>query len=115
MLVSEAIESNLASVPDLVFLVHLHTQLTPVFIDRTVVDSTAACIIDHAAAPLITIRECETHLYVIAHWPSFRHKTRSLIGIWEQHCLLEALIYDELVSHKIVVDLRDVSILRSGE
>lgn len=109
MLVSEITSTKTVAIPDLIFFVDLHTQLSPVLVNRTVVDTTASCIIYHSTTPLVSIGERKAHFYVMAQWPSFRHETRALVRVFHQHCLLKALVYNELVSHKVVVNLEIVS------
>jgi hypothetical protein len=98
-----------ANVPDLGFFIDLHAQLPSVFVDWTVIDTTGSSNVDDSATPLVAVGKSEAHLYIAAHWPSCRHELRAFIGIFDENCLLEALVYNELVLHKIVINLRVVS------
>lgn len=98
-----------ANVPDLGFFINLHAQLPSIFVDWTVIDTTGSSNVDDSTTSLVAVRKSEAHLHIAAHWSSCCHELRAFVGVFDEHCLLKALVYDELILHEIAINLRVVS------
>jgi hypothetical protein len=79
--------------------------LSPVLKNWTIVDTTTSGQINHSAAPFVALEKGEAHFHVVAQGPLFRHEFVTFYLILDKHRLLEALMYDELIPHQIVLNL----------
>jgi hypothetical protein len=93
-------------VPDLICLIYLHTQAPRESVDWTVVDTTVVGVIDHSTSRSAFGRKCEAHLDVSSGRSTATHEFTTFFRILNEHNLLDRLVDNELVSNKVVLNLR---------
>lgn len=93
------------NIPSLSFFICLHAQLSLEFVDRTIIDTAIRCEVNHSTPPLVAVCKGEAHLDVPRSRSTSMHESRPFGSIFNEYCLLNRLVDDELVSNKMILNL----------
>lgn len=90
---------------DLCRLIYLHTQRSGVFRNRAVVDTSVVGVADDATFSSVAICKSEAHLNMFGRFSTGIHEMGTFLHVLDEHCLLDRLIDNKLISNKVFFDL----------